>query len=122
MEIFKINKKEFKIWIDALRSGDYNQGIGTLQDEKGYCCLGVGCEVLIPKSEQRLNTYNIFIAGSFPAEQKNAPEWLKDINDKVSELTETTLGVYNDINKLTFIEIADLLEKTFPENSQYFEN
>jgi hypothetical protein len=28
-------------WIDALRSGEYEQEDGTLKGEKGFCCLGV---------------------------------------------------------------------------------
>lgn len=47
-------KRNIKRWIDALRSGDYNQGQGQLhleEDEYGdkapesYCCLGVLCKV-----------------------------------------------------------------------------
>ena len=29
-------------WCAALRSGEYQKGVGRLQDDKGnYCCLGV---------------------------------------------------------------------------------
>lgn len=34
-------------WIEALRSGNYQQGRGTLKDEEGrFCCLGVLCDVM----------------------------------------------------------------------------
>jgi hypothetical protein len=40
-----------RLWVEALRSGDYQQGTGLLhyEDEDGdqYCCLGVLCEVAI---------------------------------------------------------------------------
>jgi hypothetical protein len=40
-------KPEFKTaWIAALDSGEYRQGTAWLnQIDKGYCCLGVLCEV-----------------------------------------------------------------------------
>jgi hypothetical protein len=34
-------------WIGALKSGDYAQTQGRLYDEKGFCCLGVACDVAI---------------------------------------------------------------------------
>jgi len=35
-------KSEIKqLWIDALRSGDYEQGVGNLHQVGEYCCLGV---------------------------------------------------------------------------------
>jgi hypothetical protein len=33
-------------WIEALRSGKYEQGLGYLHSEKTYCCLGVLHEVM----------------------------------------------------------------------------
>lgn len=32
-------------WVRALRSGEYNQTQGALQDRKGFCCLGVLCDI-----------------------------------------------------------------------------
>jgi hypothetical protein len=32
-------------WIEALRSGEYQQTFGALRDNDGHCCLGVLCEV-----------------------------------------------------------------------------
>ncbi len=38
------------LWIEALKSGKYQKGVGALGVEKDgewtYCCLGVGCKVL----------------------------------------------------------------------------
>lgn len=36
-----------KLWIDALRSGEYTQTKSVLHDltDGGYCCLGVACDV-----------------------------------------------------------------------------
>lgn len=41
-----MNKKNFKLWTDALRSGKYEQGSCLLRSAmKRFCCLGVACEV-----------------------------------------------------------------------------
>lgn len=38
------------IWIEALKSGKYQKGVGVLgienEGEWSYCCLGVGCKAL----------------------------------------------------------------------------
>lgn len=34
-----------KLWVDALRSGEFEQTKGSLRDETGHCCLGVLCEL-----------------------------------------------------------------------------
>lgn len=42
----KLKKKVKKAWVEALRSGKYEQGKGML-NSAGYCCLGVLCEVAV---------------------------------------------------------------------------
>lgn len=34
-----------RVWQEALRSGEYEQGRGQLRDEDKFCCLGVLLEV-----------------------------------------------------------------------------
>lgn len=41
-----IQKTFVQTWLTALRSGNYQQTQFELQNHKGYCCLGVACEVL----------------------------------------------------------------------------
>lgn len=54
-----------KLWVEALRSGEYPQVSGALcevdgDDEHaaviGYCCLGVGCELFL-KHEHDIHTH-----------------------------------------------------------------
>lgn len=40
-----MNEAETKL-VAALRSGKYTQTKSRLRDNKGYCCLGVACDVL----------------------------------------------------------------------------
>lgn len=43
-------------WVEALRSGEYKQGQGRLNDRDLFCCLGVLCEVLIKDEDAELNS------------------------------------------------------------------
>lgn len=40
-----MNQEIKKLWVEALRSGRYQQTKKRLRDEDGFCCLGVLCEV-----------------------------------------------------------------------------
>lgn len=39
-----------KKWIEALRSGQYQQGAGSLNREGRFCCLGVLCDLIDPNA------------------------------------------------------------------------
>ena len=41
----KMNPEVKQKWIDALRSGKYEQGSEKLRSQQGYCCLGVLCDL-----------------------------------------------------------------------------
>lgn len=48
-------------WIDALKSGEYQQTSGHLRTEQGYCCLGVLCNIYAEaknNDEVQLNLWN----------------------------------------------------------------
>lgn len=107
----KIPKKDMKKWIAALRSGKYKQAKGELQNEKGYCCLGVACKVLISENKQ----YKIdgFLGGGLPDTQPDSPDWLKCINGKTYTSFGETLTVANDNLGYTFKDIADTLEDLY---------
>lgn len=111
MEDFKLNIKEFKTWIKSLRSGKYTQGKGSLQSDKGYCCLGVACKVLIP--EDKLNMFHGHLYGVMPTSQEYAPKWLRDISNDFNLKTNKDLWMLNDCDDFTFDEIADLLELVY---------
>lgn len=41
-----VNKDRVRLLVDALRSGEYEQGTGVLRTQDDtYCCVGVGCDV-----------------------------------------------------------------------------
>jgi len=43
----KMNPEVKALWLDALRSGEYEQGVGILNESGRFCCLGVLCDVAV---------------------------------------------------------------------------
>lgn len=117
-ESIPIDEKQFIKWIQALRSGEYKQTRSTLQDKHGFCCLGVGCKVLIPKKMRATSPEGV-MTGLLPDSQIAAPQWLKTIDEDFAKKTKKSLSDLNDnglgVDKegLTFDEIADLLEAVY---------
>jgi len=102
-------------WVDALRSGEYQQTKGRLHDENGFCCLGVLCDLYIKENQlewEPSTHYNN--AYMFQDMAKILPisvmvwvgvgEGNPPVNDGDSSLAEL-----NDQGS-TFNEIADLIE------------
>lgn len=112
----KAIKEEFVKWIQALRSGEFNQAKGALETDNGYCCMGVACEILIPK-DYLTYPYGLKdqIYGNFPGYHLNAPQWLKSVNMCFENVTGKSLSTLNDWEGYTFDEIADLLEAVYIE-------
>lgn len=126
MKLAKKDKAQIRKWVEALYSGKYKQGIGSLQSFEGYCCLGVGCRVLIPKNKLRLDKG--VIVGEFPGAQPNAPRWLQKINEQEygigdkSYLDKYTLSYINDEKLMTFEEIGMLIQFAYLCDSGLYES
>jgi hypothetical protein len=103
LEQMKANRK---LWVDALRSGKYQQTAATLMDGDGYCCLGIACVVAGVSTD---------IFGGF-GNLHRLPE-VKDffgIDDAdgsyfVEDGLIRSLAEDNDTGK-SFAEIADIIE------------
>ena len=118
------DKTQFKKWLQALRSGKYKQAQGRLESPKGgeYCCLGVACKVLVPEAaitkELATTPGSMFtksktvevMTGTSPNNQGAAPAWLKALAHVSVGPRRQNVMVYNDADKATFAEIADILE------------
>lgn len=107
----KPSKANIKKWCAALRSGKFGQTQLTLQDDVGYCCLGVACDVFIPTHLQERMDDALY--GVVPGNQEHSPDWLVKINQDFRFLTEYKLATLNDEMRLSFDEIADLLEAVY---------
>lgn len=99
----KLNPDLKKQWIEALRSGDYQQCRAKLTDGKGYCCLGV-----LAKISDRLDENGRF------KHSKNIGSPCALSGGLSCEIlhftTQSKLMGENDSGK-TFAEIADMIEK-----------
>lgn len=99
--------EEFRTeWLEALRSGKYSQAQGCLFINGCYCCLGVAAQLLNPEMDP-----------------KNLTEVYSGTGNEYYPLIEKALGVAesgshqfvnaNDIQRLSFSEIADFAETLF---------
>lgn len=115
-------------WIEALRSGKYEQGIGRLKDYDGkYCCLGVLCDLsgLGTWMENSFSDPAFYITGKFSSESYTLPdevvEWA-GLDSHDPEVAGLTLSKHNDGDgthgdeegergNKSFSQIADLIEE-----------
>lgn len=121
-----INKKRLRLWLDALRSGDYQQGSGSLRpSQDAYCCLGVLCDVYQRETgngEFDVDRQGFFAAGEFDeaCPPRAVLDWIgcddldgdflvtPDECDKKKNVVALNDGHFCE--KRSFAEIADLLE------------
>ena len=105
-----------KVWVEALRSGEYEQGTGQLRKDNAYCCLGVACDVSgLGEWHSRLQNHNYTYKihedkSDFTYLPYEVRAWL-GISTSDGELTNhNSLASMND-DGATFIEIADAIEE-----------
>lgn len=117
-----------KLWIEALTSGEYEQGQGVLRSDGTFCCLGVLCDlhrkeiggkwikaddsVVITEDIARpVYTYNS-LSTILP---RSVYEWAgltgnnRD-NPTIDDSMSPTLAEKNDAG-IPFLEIAKLIEQ-----------
>lgn len=93
MEITKENQRELALnWAEALESGKYKQCTGTLQKGDSYCCVGVFGKI-----------NNIELHNGLPYEEVY----------KCFGETSDYWWLLNDIEELTFSEIAQVIRKEY---------
>jgi hypothetical protein len=101
-------------WLAALRSGEYEQGSGTLKTDLGqYCCMGVLCklaadqDVVSEKDEfygQMYPSYKVITWSGIPTLNP-----VVTVNGLGSE-GRVNLADLNDTYNYSFAQIADLIE------------
>ena len=105
-----------KKWIEALRSGQYVQGQGSLRYYDKYCCLGVLCNIYY--GHDKWQSTMIDVPGLYCIEGKTC-HLPNEVRKKIvaDDGTETlnffsTLMTMNDETGSSFTEIADYIETT----------
>ena len=111
-----MNKRIKKLWIKALRGGEYKQARGCLRTKSGHCCLGVLTDIYRKIEHKgrwrRDDEWMAFIVDDETAEvtlPNTVVEWagLRDIDPK---LGGTRAARLNDSGK-SFDYIADKIDK-----------
>lgn len=92
-------------WVAALRSGNYKQAQGKLQDGDALCCLGVLREIVTPGSTESRGGQN-----QMPVQAViNALGIPLYVGDSDALIAAATFSEMNDSGK-SFSEIADAIE------------
>ena len=99
-----MNKEWKQKWVEALRSGKYEQGQGTLKSNNKYCCLGVLYDISEePWNDGGFNSYTKENTSGHLGRGFSASVGLNFSQ-------QYKLSSMNDNGK-TFSEIADYIEK-----------
>lgn len=127
----KMNPEVKALWIDALRSDEYEQGNGLLRSENNkFCCLGVLQDLAVKAG---IIPEGTLVSGAYEYETtdngKSATGTTPSVNvwaglDSVSGLlpnavqleeggSSTSLVALNDGARYTFSQIADVIEEQF---------
>ena len=124
-----MNKEVKEKWITALRSGEYKQGREALKrTDNEFCCLGVLCDLYIKETGigRWVNDKSTYVdfwigdkySGAMPLEE--VKDWAglsnKGMNIHTTDVLlynnfPRTLAGLNDTQRLSFLQIADIIEE-----------
>ena len=102
-----------KIWLEALRSGNYKQGKGVLNCNGKFCCLGVLADLYSEQTDHPwVSSYpGMKMHGLIAKLSNQLLDW-SGITTSLGRYSEGSLVDDNDKGK-SFLEIADIIEKHF---------
>jgi hypothetical protein len=117
-----LNRENIRLWVDALRSGEYEQGRMVLASKGKYCCLGVACEVAI-RNGVKMKVHHGVVT-HYDKHRADLPpavvDWLglaahsPSVDIVVGDGMERQyLTELNDLVEMPFAEIADAIERTY---------
>tara|TARA_R110000851_G_scaffold53830_1_gene127593 strand:+ start:3295 stop:3636 length:342 start_codon:yes stop_codon:yes gene_type:complete len=95
----------------ALRSGEYKQARGVLQDTGGFCCLGVMCDVYERETGNKLKrTPSGLLYGTSLLYHVVVKEWVGLKANTGGSDSNEPLAAINDRSDSSFAYIADFIE------------
>jgi len=100
-----MNAKIKTRWIEALRSGRYEQTVGLLRGRYGFCALGVLCDIA-PGSHYWEKGYGG--DWNFMSAASGSRMFLAGLGLTLNE--QETIGKMNDNDRASFHAIADYIE------------
>jgi hypothetical protein len=120
-------------WIAALRSGEYSQGDGRLRSYKGFCCLGVLCDLYSQEQDTNWEFRGVdecdmqmldywYFDGESEFLPQSVMEWAglslpsPTVKMNVEEEDEMSWSYRDEISNLndsgcSFTELANIIEK-----------
>lgn len=104
----KMNKRVKKLWVEALKSGEYKQGLEALKVDGFFCCLGVLCDL------RAKETGNSWRGGAYLEARLDLP---REVQSWAGiEIYDPHIGAYNasalnDQYKKNFEQIANLIQR-----------
>lgn len=105
-------------WLTALRSGNYTKCVGGLHRNDGFCPLGILCD--ISKLDTWSNHIYINDKKTYLGQSNYLPEKVREwagINQEEYNSMSSFVLVFNDYEKVSLIEMADLLEKKYKKKN-----
>lgn len=124
-----MKKKIADKWVEALRSGKYQQGRFRLNEDGNFCCLGVLCEIAVEegiakkfistdRKGTRIYGYSSGDDGfpEYTAPDSEIMKWSGLKTNSGSVMTSDgamSLVSLNDNRGYSFSQIADFIEKNY---------
>jgi hypothetical protein len=118
-------KKEIAdVWVQALRSGEYEQGKHSLNEKGKFCCLGVLCEIALKDNvvEKKVFTFlddddsieeTVRYDGSSAFLPERVQDWAGMKSDSgLYDYNQPSLTQMND-SDFEFDVIADFIEENY---------
>ena len=114
------------LWVKALRSGEYKQANGNLHTDKGFCCLGVLCDLavkakimsdpIVHENFSSITNQDVYEYDGDKGYLPLAVQRWAEIHTENPRI-ETEPNVYRQLAALNdegvpFIKIADLIEES----------
>lgn len=124
--ITRTRDEVYHLWVDALRSGEYHQAQGCLHNPRnyiddqgdehwksdnnnsfqgGFCCLGVLCDLAVKDGGAGWDTPDGPVKS-----YGEPPDKILDFMGLDQEMVDELVDM-NDKHKMTFSEIADVIEQ-----------
>jgi hypothetical protein len=107
-----MNKTLKKVWVKALRSGEYKQIEERLHSDEGYCCLGVLCDLVKDRVHGKFKMDDSYSnAYEFLGEKHKLPNEVKEIARITKKGMDKLISLNDSGND--FKTIANYIERYY---------
>jgi hypothetical protein len=112
-----VNPEIKDLWINALESGEFEQGRGALNRNGEFCCLGVLCElayrsgVLVKKEKAKSDYVNIVKYDGMDTYLPNSVEQWAGIDSSQWESIQMSRLIRLNDSGVSFSEIAIIIKE-----------